>query len=165
MEHKKENEFEKSYKYISKDTTFKNKLKSYFPDLTSCEKLNFSHSEFVEPITLNDFPIWLLRKTELLNDINDFDNLDKTEQIKVYDSIHLFSKYPIELNKNQVDKTDCEIRLTFAKKVNNRLPIKYIIIDKNVDPRIDYKPRKGIYIVEFNEENTIIERGYLILSH
>lgn len=165
VEHKQENEFEKSYKYLLKDSTFINKLKSYFPDLTNCEKLNFSHSNYVKPIALNDFPISMLNKTELVNKIEGFDNLDQAEQIKVFDSLFLFSEYPIELKKIQDDYTDCEIRLTFAKKANNRLPIKYTIVDKNIDIRINYKPRIGLYILEFNEENTIIDSRYLVKSY
>lgn len=165
VEHKQENEFEKSYNYLLKDTTFINKLKSYFPDLADCKKMNFSHNNNVEPITLNDFPIWLLKKTELLNTIKGFEDLNQTEQIKVFNSLFQFSEYPIELKKTKNDNADCEIRLTFAEKVNNRLPIKFIIIDKNIDSRINYKPRKGVYILEFNEENVIIESGHLVLSH
>jgi hypothetical protein len=161
---KQENEFEKSFSYISRDTIFSNKLKSYFADLTSCEKLNFSRSNEIKPITLNEFPIGMLGKTKLLNKIEGFSTLDQTEQIKIFESLYLFTEYQNNEKEIQVNNSDCEIRLTFAKKVNNILPIKYTVIDKNVDPRINYKPRNGLYILEFNENNIIIDSGYLLMS-
>ena len=163
-EHKQVNEFEKSFQYVSKDTTFSNKLKSYFPDLKSCEKLNFSSSNNIKPITLNEFPVGMLSKTKLLNKIEGFSTLSQTEQIKIFESLYLFSEYQNNEKEIKVNNSDCEIRLTFAKKVNNILPIKYTIVDKNVDSRINYKPRNGLYFLEFNEDNVIIDSGYLLMS-
>ncbi|NEV95077.1 hypothetical protein G3567_13110 [Psychroflexus sp. YR1-1] len=161
---KQESEFEKSFSYISKDTVFSKKLKSYFPDLKSCLKLNFSSSNNVKPITLNEFPIGMLNKTKLLSKIEGYSTLDQTEQIKTYESLYLFPAYQNNEKEIQVNNPDCEIRLTFAKKVNNFLPIKYTIVDKNVDSKINYKPRIGLYILEFNEDNIIIDSGYLLMS-
>jgi hypothetical protein len=164
LELKQESEFEKSFSYISSDTVFSNKLKSYFPDLTGCEKLNFSSSNHIKPITLNEFPIGMLSKTKLLNKIEGFSTLDQTEQIKIFETLYQFSEYHNSEKEIQVNNSECEIRLTFANKVNNILPIKYTIVDKNIDTRINYKPRNGLYILEFNENNKIIDSGYLLMS-
>jgi len=162
---KRESEFEKLFEYVSKDTTFSNKLKSYFPDLTSCEKLIFSSNNIIKPITLNEFPIEVLNKTKLLNKMEGFSTLDQNEQIRIFESLYLFSEYQNNEKEIQVNNSDCEIRLTFAKKVNNILPIKYTIVDKNVDSRINYKPRYGLYILEYNEDNIIIDSGYILMSY
>ena len=165
VEQKQKSEFEKSFDYLSNDTDFLNILKRSFQDLTNCDKLNFSCSSYIMPITLNDFTIGMLNKTKLLNEIKGFDNLNQTEQIKVFVSLYQFSEYRSEQKNIRVNYTNCEILLTFSKKVNNKLPIKFTIIDKNVDPRINYKPTSGLYILVFNEENIIIDSEYLLVSN
>jgi len=164
-EQKQTSEFEKSFKYIRNDTIFSNDIMSYYPDLTNCGKLNFSYDNYIRPISVKDFNIGILSKTRLLNKIKDFDSLNRIEQTKVFDSIYNFSEYNIKQPSIAITDSICEIRLTFAKKINGIVAIKYEIIDENIDPRIYYKPRSGLYLLEFNRKNNIIDCGYILLSN
>jgi len=162
---KKEYEFEKYVEYISKDTLFNQKIKTYYSDFSNCENLNFNLSKYIKPISTKDFPIGALSKTIMLNGIKNFESLKASEKSEKFDSIYKFSEYYSEKISNQNWRKGCGIKLTFAEKINGILPLKFELIDKDIDPRINYQPRKGIYILEFNNENEIIDRDYIIFSN
>ncbi|APY06959.1 hypothetical protein BWZ20_00990 [Winogradskyella sp. J14-2] len=156
--------YDNALKYVSKDSIFIKKIKNYYSDLSNCKKLNFLVSDYVEPITHEDFPITLYIMTK---SIEKYDNINESEKIKVFDSIYSFSGFLMNFNNSIInyDNDDCNLRLNFAKRVNNLLPIKITIIDKQVDPNINYSPRKILYVLEYDGENRIIDREYLITSH
>ena len=160
-----ENEFEKYVEYIVNDSTFNKKIKSYYEDFSNCEKLNFNTNSYVKPIKANEFPIGILSRTKMLNKIKDFEFLSETEKTKKFNSTYNFSEYYSKSISNKNWNSECGIKLTFAKKIDGILPLKFELIDKEIDPRINYKPRKGIYILEFNNENEIIDREYIIFSN
>ena len=162
---KSENKFEKYVEYVSNDSTFNKKIKSYYPDFLNCEKLNFNTNSYVKPIKLKEFPIGILSRTKILNRLKDFDFLSETEKTRKFDSIYGFSEYYSENLYKKKWNNECGIKLTFAEKTDGILPIKFELIDKEIDPRINYQPRSGIYILEFNNENEIIDRDYIIFSN
>ena len=164
-EPKNENSFEKYVEYISNDSTFNKKIKSYFGDFSNCKKLNFNTNSYVKPIKLNEFPIGILSRTKILNELKDFEFLSETEKMEKFNSIYNFSEYYSENLSNRNWNNECGIKLTFAEKINGILPLKFELIDKEIDSRINYQPRKGIYILEFNNENKIIDREYIIFSN
>lgn len=160
-----QSEFEKSYDYLISDEKFIDKILDYYQDLSDCKNLEFTYNSLISPIKTKDFPIFILTKTKLLNSVNEIDNLSFDEQVKVFDSIYGFTDHYIEKSKIFETKSYCEIRLTFSKKINNLLPIKFKIVDNDIDPRINYTPRIGLYIVEFNNENKIIDSGFMLMTN
>lgn len=54
--------------------------------------------------------------------------------------------------------------MTFSKVVKNLLVVEYKIIDENVDPKILYTPRKGYYLIEFNNNQGVAKGIYKILN-
>jgi hypothetical protein len=164
-EQKKENEFKKYVEYISNDSNFNEKIKTHYQDFTNCEKLNFITNSYVKPIKTNEFPIGILSKTKMLNRIKDFDFLNESEKEEKFDLLYKFSQYYSENIYNHSWNNECGIKLTFAKITNGILPIKFELIDKEIDSRINFQTRKGIYVLELNNENKIIDREYLIFSN
>ena len=68
--------YENAQKYISNDSIFINRIKSYYTDLSNCKKLNFIVSEYVEPIMHEDFPSTLkimTKSIERYDSINEFE--------------------------------------------------------------------------------------------
>jgi len=107
----------------------------------------------------------LLANSSLLNKQENIEYISPNEQEELFNSIYSFSEYNIQFERFFEEKANCEIRLTFSKKVENFLPIKFQILDKEVDPRIVYNPRIGMYILEFNSENEVINSEYILLSY
>ena len=155
----------KAYEHVSKDKEFSDKLKNYYQDLSDCPTLNFSYYSRVKPIKANDFPIYLLSKTSLLSGYENLEDLDQIELEKLFYSIYDFEEFNTTFQNGSEKKPDCKIMLTFSKKVNNYLPIKFEIFDLNVDPRIVYAPRTGLYIIEYDTNDKIIDSEYLLFSH
>ena len=88
-------------------------------------------------------------------------NLNKLKSLIQF--IH-FLVFLMNFKNSIINHGDCNLRLSFAKQVNNLLPIKITIIDKHVDPNINYSPRKILYVLKYDSENEIIDREYLIKS-
>ncbi|MCD8413662.1 hypothetical protein [Tenacibaculum finnmarkense] len=164
-EQKNENKFEKYVEYISSDSTFNKKIKSYYGDFSSCEKLNYQLNSFIKPINTNEFSIGTLSKTKMFNKIKNFEFLKESEKKEKFDLFYNFQEYYSENISNKNWNNECGIKLTFAEIKNGILPIRFELIDKKIDSRINYKSRKGIYILELNNEKKIIDREYLILSN
>jgi hypothetical protein len=164
-EQKNENKFEKYVEYISNDSTFNKKIKSYYGDFSNCEKLNYNLNSFIKPINTNEFSIGILSKTKVLNKVKDFEFLKESEKKEKFNLLYNFPEYYSENISNKNWNNECGIKLTFAEIKNGILPIKFELIDEKIDLRINYKSRKGIYILELNNEKKIIDREYLILSN
>tara|TARA_R110001592_G_scaffold17462_1_gene73535 strand:- start:2089 stop:2514 length:426 start_codon:yes stop_codon:yes gene_type:complete len=136
IEQKRENEFEKYVEYISKDAAFNEKIKSYYEDFSKCKNLNFNANSYVKPIKIKEFPLWILRKTKMFTKLKDFEFLSENEKVKKFDLVYTFSEYYSENLSDRNWNNECGIKLTFSKKINGILPIKFELIDKEVDPRI-----------------------------
>jgi hypothetical protein len=101
----------------------------------------------------------------VFNKVKDFEFLKESEKKEKFDLLYNFPEYYSENISNRNWNNECGIKLTFAEKTNGILPIKFELIDEKIDSRINYKSRKGIYILELNNEKKIIDREYLILSN
>lgn len=151
--------------YIINDSTFVNDLKNYFPDLKTVDNLVFEPSTTIEFIPSNKFPQITLKKTEFFNNYKNLDFLKFERIVKKQDSLNKFSSYELKNLKTErkhLKNGDKKIYLKFSRKINNLVNIEYIIIDKNIDPRILYNPRNGYYLVEFNNQNEIVRRFYIL---
>jgi hypothetical protein len=151
--------------YIVNDSIFINDLKNYFPDLKIAENLVFEPFTTIDFISLNRFPQETLTETEFFKEYKDLGFIEFESLINKYDSVNKFSSYKSKFVKSEnglLESGDKKIYLKFSKRINNLVNIEYIIIDKNVDERIVYTPRKGYYLVEFNNNNEIIKRFYIL---
>lgn len=164
-EQKSENKFEAYIEYISNDSTFIKKIKSYYGDFSNCEKLHFNTDSYVRPIKLEEYPITILSGTNILNQLRDFKSLSEAEKRKKFNSVYDFTEYYSQNLSNKNWNNECGIKLTFAEKTNGILPLKFELIDKEIDSRINYQTRKGIYILKFNNVNKIVDSDYIILSN
>jgi len=151
--------------YIANDTIFVYSLKKYFPDLKTAENLVFEPSTTIEFIPFKKIHQDILKKTEFYKEYKELDFLKFEKFIEKQDSLNKFTSYNSIYEKSenrQLSERDRKIKLKFSRKINNLVNIEYIIIDKNVDPRIVYTPRNGFYLVEFNEQNEIINRYFIL---
>ncbi|MGJ8760250.1 MAG: hypothetical protein ACSHXA_06870 [Polaribacter sp.] len=160
----KEN-IERLTEYISKDSIFTNKLKNYFPDLKNSSELIFEPIGTIEFLRLSNYRMETLINTEFYRKYRDLTYSEFEKFLNERDSINEFLPYRVSL-----DETDSEqnnnlskrILLRFSERADNLINIEYIIINKKVDERIVYHPRKGHYLIEFDNENNIIQRFYIL---
>ena len=160
----KEN-IERLTKYISKDSIFTNRLKNYFPDLKNSLGLIFEPIKTIEFLSLSKYPKQSLTKTEFYRKHQNLTDLEFEKFINKRDSINEFSTYRIDfdnIDSEQNNKASRKILLRFSEKADNLINIEYIIVDEKVDERIVYHPRKGYYLIEFDNENNIIQRFYIL---
>ncbi|NLP59338.1 hypothetical protein [Lutibacter sp. B1] len=160
----KEN-IERLTKYISNDSIFTNRLKNYFPDLKNSSELIFEPIKTIEFLSLSKYPKQTLTKTEFYKKYQNLTDLEFEKFINKRDSINEFSPYG--LNFDNIDsehnyETSKKILLRFSEKADNLINIEYIIVDEKVDERIVFHPRKGYYLIEFDNENNIIQRFYIL---
>lgn len=165
IEQENGHEFEKYVDYISNDSAFKEKIKNYYKDFYKCKNLNFNTNSYVKPIKIKEFPLGILSKTKIVTNIKDFEFLSENEKAKKFELVYTFLEYYSDYLFNRNWNNECGIKLTFSKKINGILPLKYELIDTGIDPRINYQPRKGIYVFELNNENEIIDREYILFSN
>jgi len=158
------NDFEIAFEYIKKDKTFSDQLKSYYPDLTNCDSLTYNYRTRIEPISTDDFSIGILENSTLVSNINGFKDLSEADQIKAFDSVYGFSEFYIKSSQS-INTNGCRISLTFSKRISDLLPIKFQIVDEAVDPDINYRPRKGLYILTYDNANQIKDSSYFLLSN
>ena len=160
----KEN-IERLTEYISKDSIFTNKLKYYFPYLKNSSELVFEPIETIEFLRLSNYKKETLIKTEFYLEYRDLTYSEFEKFVNERDSINEFSPYRVSLDETdskQNNNLSKRILLRFSERADNLINIEYIIIDKKVDERIVYHPRKGHYLIEFDNENNIIQRFYIL---
>jgi len=152
-------------KYVSRDSIFTNRLKNYFPDLKNSSELIFEPVKTIEFLSLSKYPKQTLTKTEFYRKYQNLTDLEFEKLINKRDSINKFLPYRVNfdnIDPEQNSETSKKILLRFSEKVDNLINIEYIIIDKKVDKGIIYYPRKGYYLIEFDNENNIIQRFYIL---
>ncbi len=160
----KEN-IERLTEYISKDSIFTNKLKNYFPDLKNSSELIFEPIETIEFLRLSNYRKETLIKTEFYREYRDLTYSEFEKFVNERDSINEFSPYRVSLDETDSKQNNIlskRILLRFSERADNLINIEYTIIDKKVDERIVYHPRKGHYLIEFDNENNIIQRFYIL---
>jgi hypothetical protein len=158
-----EKKIQKATEYISSDTVFVERLQRYYPDLGECKNLNFEANNVIKPIGISFFRKNQLVKTSFFEKYDVKNDVDFKQVKEDYDKSTFFEAYQIMLNKNT--NTKCKIDLTFSNENNNLLPVKFQVFDENIDPRIDYKPRTGYYLIEYDGKGEILKRFYVIKSN
>ncbi len=158
-------DYNKAFNFIKQDSVFIKDIKKYFPDLNDCKTLEFFQSELIEPITLSFFDKKILTKTKYFENYKDLDILSFKKIKAEYDLKSKFTPYLINLKTSNINlKESCLIKLSFSKRKNNIQVIKYSIHDVNIDPRINYKPREGFYLFEYDRKGNILQNFYVLKS-
>lgn len=158
------NKIQKAINFISNDTVFIDRLKKYYPDLGKCKNLNIESNSTISPVSIGHFRKNQLIKTSFFKKYNTLSDLEFNKEQFQYDTANNFKEYNVELSDENISKS-CKIKLTFSEENNNLLPIKYSIVDENIDPKIDYHPRVGYYLVEFDSRENILQRFYILRSN
>ena len=161
--HEPHKDYQSAYTFLVKDSIFINRVKNYYSVLYKCEKINFIVSDLIEPVEYNDFPSHLTFMTEK---IKRFDSLSEDRRSKIFDSIYSFPSFLLNFkNKHSLLNNNCDMRLNFARRIDNLMPIKITHVPEFIDPRINYNPRELLYVLKFNNKNEIIDRSYLLMSN
>jgi len=159
------NKVQQATKFISNDTVFIERLIKYYPDLEKCKDLKIEANSTIRPVSIEYFRKNQLIKTSFFNKDDNLNDVEFAKLKSQYDISNTFKDYDIGLNnKNSTEK--CKIKLTFSEENNNLLPVKFYIVDEEIDSRITYKPRVGYYLVEFDSSSeNIIQRFYILKSN
>lgn len=151
---------EKIVKFIKRDSVFKKDISTYYYKLNECEKINFFKSSVVKPISISYFDKNSLAQTNYFKQYEGLDEFDFNKVKNEFDTKNEFSSY-VKGGSNEI-KNDCNVELLFSKRTENIMIIEYEIKDYYVDERIDYIPNKGYYLVEFDNDNSIKQRFYVL---
>lgn len=155
--------YNKALLYITNDASFRKSLNKSYLDLKECKEISFTTASYTRPMSINFFQKEELVHTSYFSKYSELNYLAFEEVKKQYDTTSKMDSELIEFNK--IDSIDnCKILLTFSNISKKILLVEYKVIDKNVDPRIVYNPRKGYYLIEFNERQEIIKHIYKILN-
>jgi len=170
LDNGKNNTENKSYNnalnHIINNTSFIEALKSSYSDLNSCEKINFIPAQYTKSLSLNFFQKEELIKTSYFSKFSKLNYLEFDKEKKEYDSISKKDSNLITFNhiREKNNSENCKLLLTFSKITKNILVVEYKIIDANIDSRIVYTPRKGYYLIEFNDKQKIVNEIYNIFN-
>lgn len=151
--------------FISNDYEFQNRIINYYPDFNKCLKLNFTKHSYIIPVSYNEFTLGTLQSVGLIDSTMIYSPNTYERNKRIFDSIYFFSEFEMAKYQVNVVSNDCELKLIFSKKINGLLPIKFQLVDKSVDTRIEYTPRKGLYVLEFNNDNKIVHRKFITTSN
>ncbi|CAA0155824.1 conserved hypothetical protein [Tenacibaculum maritimum] len=158
--------YNNALQHIIDDASFKGALKKSYSDLGGCEKIVFVPASYTKSLSINFFQKEELINTSYFSKFSRLNYLDFDKEKKEYDSISKTNSSLIGFNEFKKDDStnNCRISLTFSKVVKNLLVVEYKVIDENVDPRILYTPRKGYYLIEFNNNQSVTKGIYKILN-
>ncbi|OIQ18122.1 MAG: hypothetical protein BM557_07870 [Flavobacterium sp. MedPE-SWcel] len=156
------NKIQKVINFVSEDTVFIDRLKKHYPDLRECDSINIIQDPIIKPISIRYFGRASLIKTSFFKKYDTLNDLEFNEKKNQYNESNSFKEYVFNLSDKNNSK-GCKIELTFSEEKNNLLPIKYTILDEGyIDPRINYHPRIGYFLIEFDNNDNILRMLYIL---
>ena len=149
---------------IANDSSFIQDIRKYYV-LENCNDLQIEVDEMITPISIQAFPKKTLVKTKYFGSKKNLNIIEFKKFKKKFDSINLFTPYRLKSKVEKIVNSDCRVEVRSSEIMNNIIFTKFIIVDSNVDKRINYVPRSGYYLIEFDDDKKVVQKFYLLKSN